>query len=107
MACRVLKTKNWRETQGYSSEHKAVDGTASNKTLDYIVAHTDGQVVFCQTGQRYNPGSEGNASYGICVKIKHKGNYYTLYAHMSSVSVKYGQTVKRTSNWLYGKHRKY
>lgn len=96
MACRILKTKNWRQTQGYNSKtHQAVDGTGANRTLDYIVAHSGGQVVFCQKGQKNNKGATGNSSYGNCVKIKHKGGYYTLYAHMDSVSVKYGQTVKK------------
>ena len=93
---RILKTKAWRQTQGYRANgHQAVDGTGKDKTLDYIVAHTDGEVEFVQKGQKQNIGATGNKSYGNFVKIKHKGGYHTLYAHMKNVFIKLGQKVKR------------
>lgn len=35
-----------------------------------------------------------STGYGIHVVIKHDNNYHTLYAHMSEISVRVGQTVK-------------
>ena len=59
------------------------------------MAHSDGTVTFCQTGYSNNQGSSGNASYGNCVKLKHPNGYSTLYAHLSAVTVKQGQSVKK------------
>lgn len=95
MASRVLKTGKNQITQKYSSSHKAVDLVKYKSQLDYIIAHSAGKVVFCQTGHKNNTNSTGNASYGNCVKIDHGNGYMTLYAHLSSVSVKLGDTVKK------------
>ena len=93
MASRVLKKGVNRLTQGFSSGHKAVDLGRAHTLGEPVIAHTGGRVVFCQTGQKNNPGSRGNKSYGNCVKLDHGGGYYTLYAHLASVAVTYGQTV--------------
>ena len=95
MKCRILKTKDWKQTQKYSLFHKAVDGVGENNTLDHITAHSDGEVVFCQRGQQNNKKVKGNLSYGNCVKIKHKEGYYTLYAHLDTVLVKEKQKIKK------------
>lgn len=95
MASRVLQTGKNQITQKYKTTHKAVDLVKYQSSLDYIIAHSAGTVVFCQTGHKNNILSVGNASYGNCVKIDHGNGYYTLYAHLSSVSVKYGDTVKK------------
>lgn len=94
MASRILKNGIHRVTQGYSEGHKAVDlgPTAASET---VLAHTAGKVVFCQTGQKNNKGSRGNASYGNCVKLQHENGYTTLYAHLKSVAVRWGDTVKQ------------
>lgn len=95
MNCRVLNNRHCEITQGYSDKHKAVDITGGGYTCDYIVAHSDGKVVFCQDGYGNMKGSTGNASYGNCVKIDHGNGYCTLYAHMQKgLLVKNGQTVK-------------
>ena len=91
--CRVLKCDKYRITTYYSNSHKAIDMVKYYSSTCPITAHTEGTVVFCQTGQKNNPNAKGNASYGNCVKIKHPNGYYTLYAHMEKVYVKYGQHV--------------
>lgn len=109
---RVLKKKEAVITQKYSKAHEAIDLVGKNFTLDDIVAHSDGKVVFLQTGKKNNKGSTGNESYGNCIKIMHAGGYCTLYAHLKYVNVKMGENVKKgqiigymgdTGN-AYGKH---
>ena len=96
MKCRVLEKGNCEITQGYSDNHNAVDIVGGGYTLDYVVAHSDGKVVFCQDGLGNMKGSTGNASYGNCVKIDHGNGYCTLYAHMlKGLSVKNGDSVKK------------
>lgn len=95
MASRVLKTGENQITTKYSAGHKAVDLVKYKSQLDTIIAHTGGKVVFCQTGKKNNKFAVGNASYGNCLKIDHGNGYSTLYAHLATVSVKLGQTVKK------------
>lgn len=91
---RVLATGSNQITQGYKSSHLAVDLVKKSYALDDIVAHSDGTVVMTQIGIPNDKGSTGNRSYGNFVKIRHNG-YYTLYAHLDSVNVRTGQTVKK------------
>lgn len=87
---------NNRITQGYSNTHLAVDlGSKNYKDGDHVYAHTEGKVVSAVTGHKNNKGSVGTASYGNYIKIQHPNGYCTLYAHLASVSVKVGQTVKQ------------
>ena len=96
MKCRVLEKGNCEITQGYSDNHNAVDIVGGGYTLDNVVAHSDGKVIFCQDGYGNMKGSTGNASYGNCVKIDHGNGYCTLYAHMlKGLSVKNGDSVKK------------
>ena len=96
MKARVLDNNNYRLTQGYNANsHRALDMVKYYSSTCNITAHTEGTVVWLQTGQGHNPGSTGNKSYGNCVKIKHPNGYYTLYAHLKSVNVKLGQWVKK------------
>ena len=95
MRCRVLDCEDYRITQYYSSKHKGIDMVKYYSDTCPIIAHSDGYVTFCQTGQPHNPGSTGNASYGNCVKIKSADNYSTLYAHMKEVYVKKGDYVRQ------------
>ena len=64
-----------------------------------IVASASGTVITVTTGHNRNPGSTGLASYGNYVVIDHGNkdgvNYKTYYAHMSSVAVSNGQSVKQ------------
>lgn len=99
MKCRVLKCDNCAITTKYNAiTHKGVDLVAvigGKHTTDYVIAHTEGTVVWRQTGQKNNKNAKGNASYGNCVKLKHPNGYYTLYAHLASVDVKLNQKVKK------------
>ena len=95
MSCRVLKNKDYQITQHYGNGHTGVDVVGQGGTLDMIVAHSRGKVIFCQKGQRYNPGSQGDASYGNCIKILHDNGMYTLYAHLADVRVNLGQYVEQ------------
>lgn len=96
MQCRVLEKKECEITQGYNDNHHANDVVGGGYTLDYVVAHTDGKVIFCQDGYGNMKGSTGNASYGNCVKIDHGNGYATLYAHMQKgLLVKNGEFVKK------------
>lgn len=92
---RVLKTGNHQITCKYGNGHHGVDVVKYKNDSDYIVAHSSGTVVWCQTGYKNNTKATGNASYGNAVKIKHANGWYTLYAHMKNVKVKKGQKVAR------------
>jgi len=98
MKCRVLKGGQCAITVGYSTTHRAVDIVGLNGTkhvADYVLAHTEGIVVWIQTGQKNNTKAKGNATYGNCVKLKHPNGYYTLYAHLKNVNVKLNQKVSK------------
>lgn len=92
---RVLKTQETKVTRGFGNGHSGVDLGWQTTQTDAVLAHSDGIVTFCQTGYGNNQGSSGNASYGNCVKLKHPNGYSTLYAHLSAVTVKLGQSVKK------------
>jgi len=113
MKTRVLESGNCDITQNYSSGHQSVDIVGLNSTLDYVVAHSDGKVIFYQDGYDNLKGSVGNLSYGNCIKLDHGNGYATLYAHMrKNLSVKNGAMVKKGqrlgymgySGNAYGKH---
>lgn len=96
MKCRVLESGNCEITQGYNSNHHANDIVGGGYTLDNVVAHSEGKIIFFQDGYDNMQGSVGNASYGNCVKIDHGNGYYTLYAHMQKgLSVRNGEYVKK------------
>lgn len=96
MKCRVLESGNCEITQGYNGNHHANDIVGGGYTLDNVVAHSEGKIIFFQDGYDNMQGSTGNASYGNCVKIDHGNGYYTLYAHMQKgLSVKNGDYVKK------------
>lgn len=95
MECRILEKRQCEITQGYNNNHNAIDIVGGGYTLDNVIAHSDGTIIFHQDGYGNAKGSTGNASYGNCVKIDHGNGYCTLYAHMQKgLSVKSGQFVK-------------
>jgi hypothetical protein len=95
---RILKCDKYRITQGFGGKnnHKGIDVVKYYSEMCPIKAHTEGTVVWIQTGQKWNGSAKSgtNATYGNAVKIKHSNGYFTLYAHMEKVYVKKGQKVK-------------
>lgn len=71
------------ELYGYTRLHAGVDIGAGYGTAIYAAA--SGTVILA--------GSNGG--YGNCVMINHGNGYTTLYGHMSSIAVSYGQTVSQ------------
>lgn len=95
-SCRILKSGQCETTQGFSDAHLANDIVGPGYTLDTIVAHSDGKVVFHQDGLNNDTNSTGNASYGNCIKLDHGKGYETLYAHMQKgLYVSNGQYVTK------------
>lgn len=74
--------------------HKGIDLVGEGSNLDYITACDDGYVIMAQSGRRNDPHSQGNETYGNMLKIKHDG-YFSLYAHMSYISVGLNDRVKK------------
>lgn len=98
MGCRVLKKNDKKVTFKFNGEkHKGIDLVGPGSTLDYITAHSDGEVVAVVSNVNYNTSASGKRTYGNYVKIRHDNGMYTLYAHMKygSVEVKVGQRVSR------------
>lgn len=98
MECRIVKCGKCKITNKYSNTHKGVDIVALKNnvaTTDTIVAHSDGKVIAIMTGKKNNKGAKGMESYGNYVQIMHYNGYTTFYAHLSSVIVRVGQTVKK------------
>lgn len=93
---RVFKNKENQITQKYKSGvHNGIDLVGYNYALDYIVTHSDGEVVGIRAD--YKTTDKTGNSYGNYVKIKHGNGYYTLYAHLKygSVTVKVGDKVTK------------
>jgi len=95
MKARVLQNNDCRITTDYKLTHRGLDLVKYYSETCNITAHTEGVVVWLQTGQPHNTSAKGNASYGNCVKIKHPNGYYTLYAHLKYVNVKLNQKVSK------------
>ena len=77
----IRPVRGGRETTQFSAGHRALDIAAPFGTV--ISAADGGTVIYA--------GFSG--SYGNHVKIRHGNNYVTLYAHMSSMSVRQGDQV--------------
>lgn len=98
MGCRVFKNNACKVTFAYKgASHKGIDMVGPNATFDYVVAHSDGDVVAVVNNCNRNTSKTGERIYGNYVKIKHDNGMYTLYGHMKygSVAVKVGDRVKR------------
>ena len=98
MNCRVFKNGQCKVTFPFKGEsHKGIDMVGPNSTFDYVVAHSDGEVVAVVSHIDYNTSKSGKRTYGNYVKIRHDNGMYTLYAHMKygSVEVKVGQRVTK------------
>ena len=93
---RILENATNQITQKYKAlTHKGIDLVKYKSQTCNIIAHSDGIVTWVQKGQKNNKAAKGLLSYGNCVKIQHPNGYYTLYAHLKSVSVNEGQHVQK------------
>ena len=110
---RVLKSGLCDITQYYNNSHQAIDLVREGYRLDYVVAHSDGKVVYVQDGYSNMKGSVGSIAYGNYIKIEHGNGYETLYAHLASgINIKNGSNVSKgqvlgymsDSGNAYGKH---
>lgn len=72
-------------TQYFKPWHKAID----------IANRSGGPILAADAGTVIVSGWPDNTGYGNRVIIDHGNGYKTLYAHMSKLAVKVGQTVKR------------
>ena len=93
---RVLYNSPNRISQGFSSDHKAVDLRKSSVESENVVyAHSSGTVVDVVDGYDTMRGTEGMLSYGNYVFIDHGNGYKTRYAHLlkNTITVKVGQHV--------------
>ena len=91
---RLLKNHDNQVTWKYNPPiHYGIDIVGYKSKCDYILAHSDGEVVECVSD--YKTNDKGGHSYGNHVKIKHTNGYYTLYAHfkLGTVKVKKGDKV--------------
>lgn len=62
--------------------HAGTDAVSSNHS---ILASDNGKILFAGT----------KSGYGKCIIIDHRNGYRTLYAHLSDIQVKVGQTVEK------------
>lgn len=98
MLSHILFTANEVITNDYSNTHKAIDVIGEGRSVSDIIAYEDGKVVLIINNvKKRNTNTTGTATYGNFIKIKHKNNIQTLYAHLKygSIKVKVGDTVKK------------
>ena len=89
--CRVLQEGKCEVSNKFKgASHKGIDLVGAGYTLDYVVAHSDGEVVEVTSNCNRNTSKTGEKIYGNYVKIKHDNGMYTLYAHL-----KYGTVAAR------------
>lgn len=96
--CRVLQTGKCEVSNKFKgASHKGIDLVGAGYTLDYVVAHSDGEVVAVEKNCNRNTSKTGERIYGNYVKIKHDNGMYTLYAHLKygTVAVNKGQRVTK------------
>lgn len=109
---RIFLNRKNQITQKYKKGvHNGIDLVGYKSAFDYVVAHSDGKVVYVKND--YFGNNKKSKSYGNVVKIKHN-NYYTLYAHLKkgTIPVKVGDKVKQgqiigymgNSGYSFGAH---
>ena len=98
MTSHVLENVNEAISNNYSSYHKAVDIVGQGNKSDDVVAISDGIVEMVVKNVKYTDhNTEGTATYGNFVKLKHENGKKSLYAHLKygSVDVYSGQAVSK------------
>jgi murein DD-endopeptidase MepM/ murein hydrolase activator NlpD len=88
---RITSLPGWRTDPVYGGRrhHGGVDLGIPVNTPIYATA--DGIVIQTHTGETYNNG----AGYGNYVKLSHKDDITSIYAHLNSLVVKNGEHVKQ------------
>ena len=84
--------EHFEVTQRYSAEHSAWDIGAAAGTP--VVAADDGTVTITQTWNGIVTKGDSN-SYGNMVQVTHADGTVTLYAHLSEINIRQGDTVVR------------
>lgn len=77
-----------------------IGATGNTGAVDYILAHSDGQVV--EVRKDYKTTDKTGRSYGNYIKLKHDDGYYTLYAHLKYNSIPLKQNDKVTKGQVIG-----
>ena len=83
---------NFTVTQGCGDQHAALDIAADTGTP--VIATDDGTVTVTQTWNGIVTQGDNN-SYGNMVQVTHADGTVTLYAHLSEINVRQGDTVVR------------
>ena len=113
---RLIKDKNYKITNEYGKNHVGIDIIGTTGGPSYIKAHSAGQIYNIVDGKNNTKGATGTASYGNYIQIKHKGGYFTLYAHLEKgLKLKKGDKIKKgevigimgNSGNSYGTHLHY
>lgn len=88
-----ISRKDYTISAGYGYRRDPIYGTAKfHEGLDFAAA--TGTPVFA-TADAEVEVAERKPGYGNCIDLKHGYNYTTRYAHLSQISVKAGQKVRR------------
>lgn len=88
-----INVKDYTMASGYGYRRDPIYGTSKfHEGLDF--AASTGTPVFA-TGDGEVSLAQREAGYGNCVDIEHGYNYLSRYAHLSEISVKAGDKVKR------------
>lgn len=96
----TILTSLWDEDRG-NRNHGALDIAGGDIFGTKVVAAEDGTVNFTYSGCTHNWSKPMSYScgcgggYGNYIMLDHGGGYSTLYAHLSSIAVSSGQTVKK------------
>ena len=78
-------TFGWRILEGKPNFHKGIDITGTAKTDIYAI----------QSGKVIEAAKGWNGGFGNVVKIDHGNGYVSIYAHLSKIVAKKGETVEK------------
>lgn len=90
MSSRGTGSFQWPTVGGYISSHMGSRWGSFHRGID-IARPSNRSILAADNGVVVSTGPDGN--YGNKIVINHNNGYQTLYAHLSSIDVKPGQTV--------------
>ncbi len=100
----------------WGSNHGGIDIAGGGISGAPVVASRSGTVIYVSNGCSHNYGKDSSCGcgggYGNYCIIEHDGTYSTVYGHMASVNVSYGQQVSQgdvigyvgSTGWSTGYH---